>query len=262
MEGLSNLLENKLIISVNNEFKNNRESDIISSYSTTKIVHDKWHQWSNKSIDTPFKSAKKCIGNGEHKLAKELGILDIGGQNSTVDLVHHTLGHISVKDMTNDDCTLGTEGCQYIRSLFRKAIYPLSSWSEKYQDKCEYSREILNKLKLSYGSSRITIFEGIDRFELSNSNFDMLNKILEEIKKKQKESELPSMKSEYITDICEYLKENSLIEHANQCVRKEAINMTLIIVHKIKGWMIIKDISKITCPRITRGAPRININYN
>ena len=53
-----------------------------------------------------------------------------------------------------------------------------------------------------------------------------------------------------------------LIEQCNDSVRKEAINYTLIIVHKQKGWMIVKKLENITCPRITRGSPRININYN
>ena len=75
-----------------------------------EIDVDKYHKWSDKSKDVPFKSSQKCVGNGEEKLAKELDILTpLGGQNSTVDLIHPNMGNISVKDMTNDDCTLGTE---------------------------------------------------------------------------------------------------------------------------------------------------------
>ena len=45
---------------------------------------DKLHQWSTKSIKVLFKSTNKSIGNGEDKLAKELGIATtIGGQNSS-----------------------------------------------------------------------------------------------------------------------------------------------------------------------------------
>jgi hypothetical protein len=43
----------------------------------------------------------------------------------------------------------------------------------------------------------------------------------------------------------------------NECIRKEATNMTLIIVNKKKGWLNVKDINKLSCPRITRGAPKI-----
>jgi len=51
-----------------------------------------------------------------------------------------------------------------------------------------------------------------------------------------------------------------LQELLNECVRKEATTMTLIIVHEKKGWLIVKNINKLSCPRITRGAPRINYN--
>ena len=46
----------------------------------------------------------------------------------------------------------------------------------------------------------------------------------------------------------------------NECVRKEATIMTLIIVDEKQGWLIVKDTNKLSCPRITRGAPRINYN--
>jgi len=122
-----------------------------------------WINWSDKSNNIPFISTTNCIGNGEEKLACELNIkTKLGGQNNTVDLVHPNIGDISVKDMTNDDCTLGTEGCQYMRTLFRKTIYPLSCWVEKYHLRCEYARYIYNMLNTSYGSSRITIFQGIE----------------------------------------------------------------------------------------------------
>ena len=40
----------------------------------------------------------------KEKLTKELDIsTPLGGQNSTVDLIHPDMGNISVKDMTNDD---------------------------------------------------------------------------------------------------------------------------------------------------------------
>ena len=44
-----------------------------------------------------FQTQKKCVGNGEEKLAAELKIEQSGGQNNTVDLFHPTIGKISVK---------------------------------------------------------------------------------------------------------------------------------------------------------------------
>ncbi len=84
---------------------------------------------------------------------------------------------------------------------------------------------------------------------------------MNELKQHKLESETKwnSLNSEYIDDIILELGDKSLQELLNDCVRKEAINMTLIIVHKDKGWIIIKDtLNNITCPRITSGSPRIN----
>ena len=52
--------------------------------------------------------------------------------------------------------------------------------------------------------------------------------------------------------------EKTLKELMDDCVRTEAINNNLFIVHKKEGWLLVRDIEKITCPRITRGAPRID----
>jgi len=228
-------------------------------YSPTmeNMIYDTWIPWTKLSINTAFKTSTKCVGNGENKLAKELGIqTPPGGQNSTVDLKHDILGFISVKNMTSSDCILGTEGCQNIRRVFRKIVFPLVSWCEKYKDVCESVNNIWSKLQMKNGTSRTTVLEGIERFELSSSNLKSLNQILEDLKN------LPSTdistKSEYFEDICKNISDSSLIEKFNKCVRKEAISYTLIIVHKKNGWIIVKDLERITCPRITRGAPRIS----
>ena len=220
---------------------------------------DKYHKWSDKSKDVPFKSSQKCVGNGEEKLAKELDILmPLGGQNSTVDLIHPNMGNISVKDMTSDDCTLGTEGCNDMRVIFRTIINPFVSWILKYKPSCELANKFYNEIDKNYGSSRITIIDGIDRFELSQSNLEKLNELLNDLKKHHSEKQYNSLKSEYIEDIVCNLHDKSLQDMLNECVRKEATEMTLIIVDEKKGWLIVKNVNKLSCPRITRGAPRIN----
>tara|TARA_A100001011_G_C14310891_1_gene845527 strand:+ start:347 stop:1036 length:690 start_codon:yes stop_codon:yes gene_type:complete len=223
--------------------------------------YDEFNSWTDKSKDVPFKSSQKCVGNGENKLAKELDILTpLGGQNSTVDLVHPNMGNSSVKDMTNDDCTLGTEGCSDLRKIFRTIVNLFVCWIEKYKSKCELANKFYNDINKKYGSSRITIISGIDRFELSKANLQKLNQLFNELKKHKLEKEYESLDSEYINDIVNSLGDKSLQDMLNECVRKEASRMTLIIVHEKKGWLIVKDKNKLSCPRITRGAPRINYN--
>ena len=50
----------------------------------------------------------------------------------------------------------------------------------------------------------------------------------------------------------------TLQELMDDCVRNEANNKTLVIVHETKGWMVVKENkNKLYCPRITRSGPRI-----
>lgn len=237
---------------------------IMSNKSKIKDIFmtDVFNKWTDKSKDSSFLSIKKCIGNGEEKLAKELGIITkLGGQNRISDLTHPILGEISVKDMTNDDCRLGTECKYHMNSIFANIINPFQKWSIKYQSTCEFAKKIYDSINKKYGISKTTISDGIHKRELCKSNLDKLNSLLNELKQHKLESETKwnSLNSEYIDDIILELGDKSLQELLNDCVRKEAINMTLIIVHKEKGWIIIKDtLNKITCPRITSGSPRIN----
>ncbi len=87
--------------------------------------------------------------------------------------------------------------------------------------------------------------------------------MLNELKKHKLKNEYDSLKkSEFIECIIEGLGDKSLQDLLNECVRKEATDMTLIIVHEKKGWFRVKDtIDRITCPRITCGAPRINYSF-
>ena len=243
----------------------NDEKKIVKYNNDTSdlIIYDIYIDWSDKSKDVPFKSTKNCIGSGEKKLAREIYIeTPMGGQNSTIDLIHPILGSISVKNMTTGDCILGINGQEAIRKVFITVVDLFYSWIIKYKNKCELAEKFYNDINKKYGSSTITILEGIIRWELSHSNLSKLNKILNKLKKiRLLETQYNSLKSEYIDDIINSLGDKSLRGLLNECVRKEATAMTLIIVHKQKGWLIVKDISKLTCPRITRGAPRINYKF-
>jgi hypothetical protein len=237
------------------------ELETINENKNENYNYDTFIEWSYKSMDVPFRTNKKCVGNGEEKLAKELNISSVGGQNSIIDLVHPVIGNISVKDMTNDDCILGTEGSNNMRVIFREIINLFICWIIKYKSSCILAEKFYNDINNNYGSSKISILNGIDRLELSSSNLLKLNLILNELKNyKLLQSSYVSLQSEYINDILYKLGDKSLQELLNECIRKEATDMTLIIVHESKGWCIVKDINKLTCPRITRGSPRINYN--
>lgn len=244
--------------SVNTKVKMN---DTYYTYSKNNLCN-RFLTWTELSKDVDFISDKKFIGNGEEKLAKELSIQNstFGGQNNTCDLFHHILGKISVKDMSNDDCILGTEGSEIMRKIFKRIVIPFVLWCEKYKGYCSFSNYCFESLQEKKGKSRMSIMKGIDRLELSKPNLQRLNELLEETKEKQNEI-LPSFMSEYMIDILKEINKKSLQNQLNDCVRNEALQLTLIIVVKEKGWMIVKDLESITCPRITRGSPRIHVQF-
>tara|TARA_Y100000992_G_C21268439_1_gene495242 strand:- start:1183 stop:1929 length:747 start_codon:yes stop_codon:yes gene_type:complete len=238
---------------------NNDEDTINNNYKT-----DVFHMWTDKSQDISFKSTTNCIGNGEEKLARELDILKpLGGQNSTIDLIHPHIGNISVKDMTNDDCRLGTECRYHMNIIFAQIVNPFLTWILKYNSKCEFAEKMYESINTKYGSSRTTILDGIHKRELSKSNLEKLNLLLNNLRESKLNLNIQSvsLSSEYVDDIITNLNNKTLQELLDNCVQKEAIDMTLIIVDEKKGWIIINNtLNKITCPRITSGSPRINYN--
>lgn len=259
-------LELNKIYKENPEKKNMKNWAIArDKYMESKnFKYDIFNQWTDNTKDTPFEgNKKKCIGNGEKQSAKELDILrPLGGQNSVYDLFHPEFGPISIKDMTDDNCTLGVEGRQNMIKILMTTVNPFLSWIIKYQSKCNLANKFYDDINKSYGSSKNTIYEGIYRYELSESNLSKLNELLNELKSFKSNISYDSLKSEYVHDIINSLGDKSLKDLLDECVRIEATTMTLIIVHKKKGWLVVKDLSKLSCPRITRGAPRINYDFN
>ncbi len=226
-------------------------------------MESEFNQWTDKSKDIPFEKTKKGLGNGEEKLAKEFDISNLGGQNSTIDLIHPTLGPCSVKQLTKDNTSrLGTECCNDMGIILRKTVNLFLSWIEKYKSKCNLANKFYNDMNKTYGRARITIIQGIDRLELAEHNLQKLNELLNELKKYKSENKYDSLKSEYIDDIINSLNDKSLQDMLNECVRKEAKSMKLIIVHEKKGWLIVQDLNKLSCPRITHRAPRMKYDNN
>ena len=240
------------------------ETQVVAPTVTASIlwVPHKWNPWTDKSTDIKFADERTGIGSGEAVVGMEIGCKNgPEGQNSVYDLDHGNgvgnLGKISVKNMTMCDCRLAAESRGPFMKIWRK-VNLLIEWIKKYRHDESCAEDIYNQLDKKWGSSKTTVLEGINRLEVCVSNLTKLNEIVENLKQTKKES--AAMKSEYITDICAYFEHASLQEKLNDISRKEAIDMTLIIVHKKKGWMIVKDTSKVSCPRITQGGPRIHVD--
>ena len=245
----------KYIIQKQLSYSTNTVDSMNSFVGRVTIEADKWNKWSEQNVISFKSCGRQGIGNGEYKLAYEFGLQNqIGGQNKTHDLNHPEIGKISVKDMTNGGCILGADCIQCMHTIFRKVLYPLVQWSEKHRFTCIFAREIYAELLKKYGKATWNILDGIERTELSKPNLYQLNRVIENIKNHFYQH---GNSSEYIQDMCAFLGKESLIDKLNHCVRKEAIMMNLIIVDKHKGWMLVKNVNNLYCPRITRKSPRI-----
>ena len=65
---------------------------------------------------------------------------------------------------------------------FRKIVNLFVCWILKYKSECELAKKYYNSINKKYGSSRITVMKGIDRYELSKKNLFQLNKLLNNLK--------------------------------------------------------------------------------
>ena len=241
--------------SENSMLKEKRKKKSKTKTKTMLIKENIWNKWTDKSANVSFHSKTKGIGNGENKLSKEMEIQSLcGGQNSTIDLFHPILKGISVKDMTKDDCILGVEGSNNLNILLFNTVYFLLIWLEMNHEKNPKAKDIKCRLDLKYGKAKHTLYNSIFRKELSKTNLEKLTNLLEEIK-----FNYLDLKDNLISHIVNYMENRSFQDLLNEVVRQEAIKYSLFVVHQNKGYMYVKDIQKITCPRITRGSPRINI---
>ncbi len=240
---------------------------------------DKFNKWTAKSNNTPF---FKKNHNGEDKMRYELSIeneVKIGGQNKTSDITIPedmikefvwliSSGKISIKDMTNDNCRLGVDCCYLFNIIKRRVLSNLCVWCEEYEDKCELAKKYYNRLNQKHGTASHTIFVGIDRGEVSKQNYINLCNILHDLINdiinfnNGNNLEYISLKSEFISIIFKELNNKSFKQSMDDCVRQEAICKTLIIVDKNKGWLVVGDIKKLTCTRITQQSPRIDYDFN
>jgi len=220
-----------------------------------------WTKWSTTN-DTPFKSHKRCVGDGEMKLCVELGLplSCIGGQNSTGDIIVPGGGKdISVKKYsgsTGGFCRLGAE-CQEETSKIIHKIQILATWCKKYSD--NYVSQMIKKCIPDL--ERI-LYKG----EISQSKVKQIDELINEVAliygNSLKLAQCKAFKSDLLsasilTDILE--GKSSLQDLLNHVARKEAIKKRLYLVHETLGYMEVCDPEMIWCPRITQNKPRVAI---
>ena len=151
------------------------------------FLNDTWNPWTEKSENTPFKSTENALGDGEQKLGAEYDEKP-QGQNISYDL--NILGEKwEVKKLDSDNSfRLGVEVASSYRIIIDKATSVLEKILEIEGDLVESKtkdiiKDCIFKLTTNSGRSRHKVIEGLKKDEVSESNLEKANDIIQEVKK-------------------------------------------------------------------------------
>jgi len=258
--------------------------------STCRKAAMEYTKWSPKSTGIPFKSNTKGVGNGEDKVAAELGTVPLG-QNSPHDMIVDG-NPCEVKELdANDDCNTSKTGRDTLRPT--KGLH--NSLLDSVNDLAE------NEVFTEEQKELLKEFKDVNSDELCVGNLRKLDKTCRMLNSKKEEvvSTLPivpvSIEGQAVKipldkyySICqtaglpfppefsshvERIKLLQKMEHVyidepdkfmkdlNSLAEKIFSRVNLIIVHEEKGYMRLKDASKIRFLRITRGYPRFQVIF-
>jgi len=147
---------------------------------------DCWNSWTSKSEDTPFEKTIQTVGHGEQKLGKELNTEPLG-QNFKYDLkVLNEKWEIKKLDKDNS-FRLGVEVSSRYSSLLFSIINIFNQLeliqkllvSDSVKKKITELSGSINNLS---GQSKIKLLEGLKKDEVSESNLEKANNIIESLK--------------------------------------------------------------------------------
>lgn len=154
---------------------------------TKPYNNNTWNPWTNKSNHIGFKSTELAVGDGEQKLGAEYDTNPLG-QNVSYDL--DVLGEKwEVKKLDSDNSfRLGVE----ISSSYRQIIDSVTRILEQVIDLEEFLidsvtsqniKKCIFDIKSNSGRSSTLLIEGLRKNEVSSSNLDKANEIIESLKK-------------------------------------------------------------------------------
>ena len=144
-----------------------------------------WNPWSKENL-TPFESSEKAVGDGEHKLGTELGIKPFG-QNSKFDLKVRG-EYWEVKKLDDDNSfRLGVEVSSSYSNL-RFSVINIFSQLTTIEEMLVSTtiknkmRTIINLINSLQGKSKTKLLDGFQKNEVSESNLELANHLIEELK--------------------------------------------------------------------------------
>lgn len=154
---------------------------------TKPYIVNTWNSWTVKSINTQFESSETAVGDGEQKLGAEYNTTPLG-QNISYDL--NVLGEKwEVKKLDSDDSfRLGVEVSSSYRHIIDSVTRILEQIMAIEQLLIVSSigitfKECIKQIESRSGRSSTLLMDGLRKNEVSASNLDKANDIIEILKK-------------------------------------------------------------------------------
>jgi len=148
--------------------------------------NDAWNPWTMKSVNTSFKSTENAIGDGEQKLGVEFDVVPFG-QNFAYDLeVNGERWEIKKLDSDNS-FRLGVEVATHYTPIISNVIRILEKLLYLKHEILDSEigsliRLCIVKIENISGRSSTFLLDGLRKNEVSESNLDKANEIIEDLK--------------------------------------------------------------------------------
>ena len=243
------------------------------------IETDKWTPWTDTSKDVVFESTVAGQGDGENKVAAELGTPPPKGQNSSYDLevpIGDTTYHADVKKLDNNSFNTGVTGRNALRPIKEKITSFL-----RFHPGVELSPDELAVKSLEMLYKMFAFLHARKKFLLPEKTFllfDCITGAPKEVSALQlytvatangtDEATLRELLKESFDGVKEvatsllhpYIDNPTLLKEELEGLKSIFKDELIIFVDKVKGFYIMSDPDeKVIFQRITRGHPRFKV---
>jgi len=159
----------------------------LENKTSSPYKNNQWNTWTEKSSNTSFKSTEIAVGDGEQKLGAEYNKTPLG-QNVSYDL--DILGEQwEVKKLDSDNSfRLGVEVSSSYRQIIDSVTRILERIIALEQSLINSTigntiKDCIKKIKTQSGRTSTLLIDGLRKNEVSASNLDKANEIIETLKK-------------------------------------------------------------------------------
>jgi len=243
------------------------------------IETDTWTPWTDASKEVVFESKVPGQGDGEHKVAAELGTPPPKGQNSSYDLevsIGETIYHADVKKLDGNSFNTGVTGRNALRPIKEKIVHLLESTTMLELSPDELAVKSLEMIYATCTSLHLKkrtllpekTFSIFDCFTGKPKEVSALQLYTVATANGTKEETLRELLKESFDGVKEvatrltspYIDNPTLLKEELEGLTRIFEGELIIFVDEVKGFYIMTDPEKkVTFQRITRGHPRFKV---